>query len=381
MLLEFIGYFSFFNLLLLAIIYFFKNDSIASGTRILSLWLVSVAYTQLILTLFYTHDIEKVKFLAYSEAIVFYMSMPLFYFYILRLTNGKDSLSHMRWFHLVPMIPGLIYWGVHNSLSPEDQLISIRTSWCGPLRDEWLNIVGIGFQFFYIRLSYRSIQNLIHKAKLTLSNVDKVEIKWVKFMLTSFLLIGITYISLCILIHEKRIIDLITILSFDLFFFLIFVKHLVHPPDYIYFSQLSFLTAETIDPGNTTSIRYKGFRMSEDEVNDLNLRLLSIMVNKKPYLNSELSLSGLADILNTTTHRLSFVINTTMEMNYFDFINSYRVKEAMNLLQTAQEIDSKIIAIAFDSGFNNRTSFHLAFKKVTGLTPKEYREKQSKIEV
>jgi len=70
-----------------------------------------------------------------------------------------------------------------------------------------------------------------------------------------------------------------------------------------------------------------------------------------------------------------------MEMNYFDFINSYRVKEAMNLLQTAQEIDSKIIAIAFDSGFNNRTSFHLAFKKVTGLTPKEYREKQSKVEV
>jgi hypothetical protein len=128
MLLEFIGYFSFLNLLLLAIIYFFKNDSIASGTRILSLWLVSVAYTQLILTLFYTHDIEKVKCLAYSEAIVFYMSMPLFYFYILRLTNSNDTLSHIRWFHLLPMIPGLIYWGVHNSQSPQDQLISIRTA-------------------------------------------------------------------------------------------------------------------------------------------------------------------------------------------------------------------------------------------------------------
>jgi len=287
----------------------------------------------------------------------------------------------MRWFHLVPMIPGLIYWGVHNSLSPEDQLISIRTAWCGPLRDEWLNIIGIGFQFFYIRLSYKAIQNLIYKAKLTLSNIDKVEIKLVKFMLSSFLVIGIIYISLCILIHEKRIIDMVTILSFDLFFFLVFVKHLVHPPDYKYFSQLSFLATETIDPNNTTSIRYKGFRMREDEVNDLNIRLLSIMMNKKPYINAELSLSGLAEMLHTTSHRLSFVINTTMEMNYFDFINSYRVKEAMNLLQTAQEIDSKIIAIAFDSGFNNRTSFHLAFKKVTGLTPKEYREKQSNVEV
>lgn len=378
---EFIGYFSFFNLLLLAIIYFFKKDSVASGTRILSFWLASVAYTQLILTLFYTHDIEKVKYLAYSEAIVFYMSMPLFYFYILRLTNSQDSLSHIRWFHIVPMIPGLIYWGVHNSLSPADQLISIRTAYCGPLRDEWLNIIGICLQIFYIRLAYKTIHNFVNKAKLTLSNVDKVEIKWVQFMLTSFLFIAIFYISLCILINNKRIIDLVTILSFDLFFFLIFVKHLVHPPDYKYFSQLSILAEETIHSGNNSSIRYKGFRMREDEINNLNFRLLSIMENKKPYLNSELSLSGLADMLNTTTHRLSFVINTTMEMNYFDFINSYRIKEAMNLLQNAQEIDSKIVAIAFDSGFNNRTSFHLAFKKFTGLTPKEYREKQVKVTV
>lgn len=381
MLFEFVGYFSFFNLLLLSIIYFFKKDSVASGTRILSLWLASVAYTQLILTLFYTHGIEKVTYLAYSEAIVFYMSMPLFYFYILRLTNNKDTLSHMSWFHLVPMIPGLIYWGVHNSLSPEDQLISIRTASCDPLRDEWLNMIGIGLQLFYIRLSYNAIQKFVSKAKLTLSNVDKVEIKWVKFMLTSFMFIAIIYISLCILINNKELIDLVTILSFDLFFFLIFVKHLVHPPDYKYFSQLSILAEETIHPDNNSSIRYKGFRMREDEINNLNFRLLSIMGNKKPYLNSELSLSGLADMLNTTTHRLSFVINTTMEMNYFDFINSYRIKEAMNLLQKAQEIDSKIVAIAFDSGFNNRTSFHLAFKKFTGLTPKEYREKQVKVTV
>jgi AraC-like DNA-binding protein len=279
------------------------------------------------------------------------------------------------------MIPGLIYWGVHNSLSPADQLISIRTAYCGPLRDEWLNIIGICLQIFYIRLAYKTIQNFVSKAKHTLSNVDKVEIKWVQFMLTSFFSIAIVYISLCILINNKRIIDLVTILSFDLFFFLIFVKHLVHPPDYKYFSQLSILAEETIHSGNNSSIRYKGFRMREDEINNLNFRLLSIMENKKPYLNSELSLSGLADMLNTTTHRLSFVINTTMEMNYFDFINSYRIKEAMNLLQTAQEIDSKIVAIAFDSGFNNRTSFHLAFKKFTGLTPKEYREKQVKVTV
>src|SRR5665647_347982 len=151
MLLEFIGYFSFFNLSLLAVIYFFKKDSVASGTRILSLWLASVAYTQLILTLFYTNDIERFKYLAYSEAIMFYMSMPLFYYYILRLTHNQDSSSRIRWFHFAPMLPGLIYWGVHNTLSPEEQLVSIRTVYCGPLRDEWLNTTGIGFQIFYIK--------------------------------------------------------------------------------------------------------------------------------------------------------------------------------------------------------------------------------------
>jgi hypothetical protein len=237
MLLEFVGYFSFFNLLLLAIIYFFKKNAVASGTRILSLWLASVAYTQLILTLFYTHDIEKFGYLAYSEAIVFYMSMPIFYFYILRLTNTLDPKLHLRWFHFAPMIPGLIYWAVHISLSPEEQLQSIRTASCGPLRDEWLNIIGIGFQLYYIRLSYLAIQNFVAKAKLTLSNIDKVEIKWLLFILTSFLFIVIAYFSLYILTNNKRAVDLATILSLDLFFFLIFVKHLVHPPDYKYLKE------------------------------------------------------------------------------------------------------------------------------------------------
>ena len=379
MLLEFIGYFSFFNLSLLAIVYFFKKDSVASGTRILSLWMASVAYTQLIFVLFYTHDIENFQYLAYSEAIVFYMSMPLFYFYILRLTNSKDHLLHIRWFHFVPLVPGLIYWGIHNSLSPEDQLISIRTTWCGPIRDEWLNIIGISLQIFYIHLSYKTIHNFVNKAKLTVSNVDKVEIKWMELMLISFLIIGIIIIGLCIFINDKWETDLISMLSFDLLFFLIFVKHLAHPPDYKYFNLLSTFAEETVNPGNTTSIRYKGFRMRDDEVNELKIKLKWIMENKKPFLDSELSLSGLADMLLTTTHRLSFVINTTMEMNYFDFVNSYRIKEAIKLLQTTQENDSKIVAIAFDSGFNNRTSFHLAFKKITGLTPKEFREKQLKL--
>ncbi len=64
-------------------------------------------------------------------------------------------------------------------------------------------------------------------------------------------------------------------------------------------------------------------------------------------------------------------------MNYFDYLNSLRVGEAINLLLSTSKKEMNIIEIAFEAGFNNKATFNNAFKKITGMTPKEYREKQS----
>uniref|UniRef100_UPI0025C5409B helix-turn-helix domain-containing protein n=1 Tax=Lacinutrix sp. TaxID=1937692 RepID=UPI0025C5409B len=67
--------------------------------------------------------------------------------------------------------------------------------------------------------------------------------------------------------------------------------------------------------------------------------------------------------------------------NFYSFINSYRVLEVQNRIKNLKYKDSKIMAIAFDSGFNSKTSFNRAFKNHTGITPSEYRQNVKKLKV
>ncbi|MDW5290241.1 helix-turn-helix domain-containing protein [Formosa sp. PL04] len=94
--------------------------------------------------------------------------------------------------------------------------------------------------------------------------------------------------------------------------------------------------------------------------------------SSKPYLNPKLTISGIANKLNTNPQRLSQVINEKIDMNFNDAINSLRVEEAKRLLASDNYSKLTIEAIAHKSGFNSKSPFYTAFKKYTGLTPKQF---------
>ena len=98
------------------------------------------------------------------------------------------------------------------------------------------------------------------------------------------------------------------------------------------------------------------------------------LLTNKPYLDSQLSLQSLTEQMNVTTHMLSQVINEHTTKNFSELMNSLRIEYAMKLMLQQDYIEEKLIAIAYDSGFNNKVSFINAFKKVNGMTPTEYRK-------
>jgi len=69
---------------------------------------------------------------------------------------------------------------------------------------------------------------------------------------------------------------------------------------------------------------------------------------------------------------LSYVINKGFAKNFNDLINEYRIEEVKSKLAAAD--DSTLLAVAFDAGFNSKATFNRAFKKFTGLSPKEFQE-------
>jgi AraC-like DNA-binding protein len=101
------------------------------------------------------------------------------------------------------------------------------------------------------------------------------------------------------------------------------------------------------------------------------------MENEKPFLSPNLSLNELAGQLSISPRYLSDLINRSFKQNFFDFINTYRIEEAKKMLSFDDSRTRTVLEILYDSGFNSKSAFHVAFKKNTGITPTEYRRHQA----
>jgi AraC-like DNA-binding protein len=124
---------------------------------------------------------------------------------------------------------------------------------------------------------------------------------------------------------------------------------------------------------NPNKEKYCNSKLSNESKNDvLNKLNIYIKSEQKPFLNVKLTLLEVATNLNISSQQLSQVINEQNNLNFNDFINSFRIEESKNLLISTFYSNLTIDAIAQKSGFNSKSTFYIAFKKHVGSTPKEY---------
>lgn len=96
------------------------------------------------------------------------------------------------------------------------------------------------------------------------------------------------------------------------------------------------------------------------------------METEKPFLDSQLTLGNLAKRLGVNTAVLSYAINSGFDKNFNDFVNEFRIAEVKNKMADGAAANSNLLGIAFDCGFNSKATFNRAFKKFTGVSPKEF---------
>lgn len=99
------------------------------------------------------------------------------------------------------------------------------------------------------------------------------------------------------------------------------------------------------------------------------------MDTERPYLNPDLNLPQLAKDLDIPSHQLSQVINKNIGLNFFDFINSYRVEEIKAKIANPEYNKFSLLGIAFESGFNSKSAFNRVFKNLSGETPTQYKKR------
>ena len=97
------------------------------------------------------------------------------------------------------------------------------------------------------------------------------------------------------------------------------------------------------------------------------------MVSDKIYLDSDITLKKLALRVDCSVNHLSQIINAGFGMKYFDLLQYYRINDAKKMLEENDNHISSMLDIAYNSGVNSHSAFYLAFKKLTGKTPAQYR--------
>jgi AraC-like DNA-binding protein len=121
-------------------------------------------------------------------------------------------------------------------------------------------------------------------------------------------------------------------------------------------------------------VKYQKSSLTDNSIEYIAQKLDTMMMHEKLFTKGDLKLQEAAEKLDVSVHALSQAINVAKNKKFTDYLNEYRVKEAIRLMQLEEYEQEKLMAVGIDSGFNNKTSFLNAFKKYVGQSPSEYRK-------
>jgi len=133
-------------------------------------------------------------------------------------------------------------------------------------------------------------------------------------------------------------------------------------------SKLKLVSDIILEEKNSSS-----FEENEKEYNEELIKLKQFMIEEKPFLNPSLTIQEVSAAIGIPVRNLSVLINHKLGQHFYDFVNGYRIENAMKILKDATKNKVTILEILYEVGFNSKSSFNTAFKKHTGSTPTSYR--------
>jgi len=299
--------------------------------------------------------------------------MPVvFYFYIRRLISLSETTRKDFWHFIFPLFVFCVNTVFVLLLSGESK--TLLTQWymkhSMPSEQNYFFInnifdVLISLQvFFYIYLLFKIRKKHDSLISTHYSDIENKRLYWLNYLFWIFFASLIAYVVLGNI--ENFIIDTdskIVYFSFQIvimaFIFTMGIK------------QESTIDSFTNDVTNSDEENI----ISEEETTRLLQLLESYMKQSKPFLNHELRITELAKALQTNRAYLSFVINETYQMNFYNYINQFRIEEFISIYRLNVNKNLTYEAIAEKAGFKTKSSFYTAFKKLKGQTPAKYLSK------
>jgi len=223
-------------------------------------------------------------------------------------------------------------------------------------------LTGISFVIYNIFI----VRLLLLKAKSlgnTIFNTKNKTLISLRNSLAHFLIIIIIFIFVK-LIFKNDVGDYFIFLYLSFMFFMTAIQ-IMNSSNY-YNQVSSFLEVPTL--------KYQKSSLDNNTKEIILNGIAEQMKSEKYFISSTASLSGLAKSISESSHHVSQVINEKLNQSFFEMLASYRVEEAKAILKTELGKRLTIEEIAEQVGYNSKSAFNTAFKKITSQTPSEFRD-------
>lgn len=221
----------------------------------------------------------------------------------------------------------------------------------------------------YLFLSFRRLQQHQLNLKKVTSATEGVDLSWLRNFLLALVAVVLVWLNLAFF-------NITGLIRYTPFLYLGGLYCLAYfslrQKEIFAFAPAQLAELEKVIGAASSEKSEKQQRLSESMVRSLKVKLEQVMQYEKAYMENELSLPVLAHKVGISAHELSYLINEVYGENFYAFVNRHRVEEAKRLLSSMQHTQLNMLGVAYQAGFNSKTTFNTAFKKQTGLSPTEF---------
>ncbi|MCA0237484.1 MAG: helix-turn-helix domain-containing protein [Bacteroidetes bacterium] len=311
--------------------------------------------------------------------LILFALAPLLYLTVLRFVVPNRGFTKQDLWHFLPASLFLLI-SLPFLLSPDDmklQALDAVDDVSDATSNNVLLILLMVQMVAYLLAAFRKLHIFRQNLEQVTASPEEVKLDWLLYFLWCLgIMVSIWLVELFIFPTSPYDIGWYPIAYlagiYVLGFFALRQKEVFPYP-----KEQAHAIAEILE-GSTAPVAKRRQRLDDSRFIELKSALLQKMETEKPYLNPELNLPLLASLMGLTIHEMSELINTGFSENFAQFVNRYRVEESRRLLLSEKHLHLNMIGIAFEAGFNSKTAFNMAFKKIVGYSPTEFRENRLK---
>lgn len=297
----------------------------------------------------------------YTAAIL--LKGPVLYSYVRSIIDSQYEVTWRQGWHVMPL--GVV-WAVYISTGADPTLfrqteLDVQHAIATRIDLVWLLLKAIPLVYFVAALHQVFVYH--RKVQGQFSAFESHSIHWLYWLTACFVVAGIwsLYVSIQFWMNRVGIGVTENYVSFCLLVLLCYYS-LTH--------------AQTITAASLDDDPHEAEVPANDKPLDaLTRAILEGVETRKLYLNPTLNIEQFAKEIDLPPREVSYTINKVFGKNFFEFINFYRIEAAKRLLEDASASNLTVLEILLQSGFNSKSSFQRFFKRLTGVSPTEYRER------